>query len=153
MRYLVTTEVFPLGKIYMVTRQALIDTKNLLTMNYDPQDETKFTVITSHGVPERLETVRCGECHIAVNEIGQLQCPVCFCLYTDEAAKEVFASYHRAVNPEYLEEATNEDWSKIKGIRNLRRNGQHEKLRIERYVYKDLEGKVVDSRYCYELRN
>lgn len=122
-------------------------------MNYDPQDETKFIVITSQGIPNRLETVRCGECHIAVNEFGQLQCPICFCLYTDEAAREVFASYHRAINPEYLEEAAGEDWNRIKRIRNLRRNGQHDQLRIERYVYKDLEGKVVDSRYCYELRS
>ncbi len=126
-----------------------------MTYNIDEywQDENKVLAYTIYGALSRLEIVRCGECYIEVNELGHLKCPKCFCEFTDEGAKQAFVACFQAINPpSKSRDAWGDEWARIKKIRRFRRNGQLDQLKRIHYVYKDLDGKVVDSRYFYELR-
>lgn len=123
-------------------------------MNSEFYDDDKDTKYTLYGCPDRIDILMCNECHIGVNDFGQLQCSTCFCMYDVEATKQAFIVLHNAINPiEFGLEAWNKEWVQIKKIRRLRRYGHFDRLQVNRYVYKNIEGKVVDYRYYYELRN
>ena len=100
-----------------------------------------------------VETPQCVVCEILISDSGQFQCHMCRALHNARSTKQQLLSKYSDLESEIATEAAKSDWKRLMKVRTLYRKGRTDKLKRIYNVFKNKDGKTINARNYYELKN